>query len=828
MVIDTGNEIGFESSCWRREVNLQRKIKTMIVKIAVGVPLIESYDYLVPEVFQNRITTGIRVLVPLGNRDVIGVVVGHSRIAVVDNLREILDIVDYRPVFSQRMLGFTHWISRYYFCGWAEVLESAIPRGLKPRLKRVIVTAANSDQLQLPDQEEKALLSSLEGKPHTFLGSKSCKISAEKVSKWRKNGLFGFKTVLERKTLPEAFEEWLTLNTDHETSPKLRKGSKADLIITALNKRSKIRLKEIKKDFSNITPVIKKLIRQNLVSISQEPVQITTPAPNIRADSFKKLYPEQLSAFQQIQQTIQTGIFQTHFLFGVTGSGKTEVYLHAVKETLQQGKSALILIPEISLTPQAVERFQERFGGRIAVLHSGLSDRERAIEWWKIDTGQCDIVIGARSAIFAPLENIGLIVVDEEHDSSYKQQETPFYNARDAAVKLGSDMKATVILGSATPSIESFFNTKNGKYKLLELTRRANLKPLPTTRIISLKDEKRQKGVFYLSKVLVESLKNTLLAGKQTLVFLNRRGFASYLSCKSCELPYLCHNCSIAMTWHKTKKLLICHHCGSSQSYPRNCDSCGHPSFRMEGIGTQRVEQDLARLFPEGRFLRMDRDSIQKKGALEKNIELINNHAVDFVVGTQLISKGHDFKHIGLVCIVLADMSLNIPDFRSSERSFQLISQVSGRAGRDEQGEGVTLIQTYNPGHFAVRTAVENDYQAFFNEEIVLREALNNPPYTRLILLKISSSRPEQARKTAADLAGMINKNESDADFQLMGPIEAPIFKVNNRYYWQLLIKTAKPAVVKSMLKGIVTDRQRFKPVGATRLSVDVDPYMLL
>jgi primosomal protein N' (replication factor Y) (superfamily II helicase) len=800
----------------------------MIVQVAVDIPLSDSYDYRVPAHLMKGLVPGVRVLVPLGSRETIGVVVGVSQKAAIDQLKEVMEVVDDKPVFSSRMLEFTKWISRYYVCGWAEVLESAIPRGIKPRIKKSIIVTVDQNLLVDLTEEDRSRLSLLDGKPDHFLKSKACNLSKKDITRWRKSGLFRYRVILENKNPPGISEEWLELLKGGGELPRFRKGCKAEQIVQRLKESSQIRISEIKGSIPNVSTVINKLIREGVTAVKLLPLAGQAKFTDIYDQLFKVLNAEQQFAFEKIQKIIRRKDFQTFYLFGVTGSGKTEVYLHAVKETLLQGRSAIILIPEISLTPQAVSRFKERFGQRVAVLHSGMSDKERSTEWWSIKTGQCDIVIGARSAIFAPLENIGLIVVDEEHDSSYKQQETPFYNARDAAVKLCSDLDAVVILGSATPAVESYHNTEVSKYTLLELTQRANLRPLPQASIINLKEEKRQKGVFYLSSVLVEHLKETYQSGKQSLIFLNRRGFASYLSCKACDLPFLCQNCSIAMTWHKSKRRLVCHHCGNSRSYPDSCDSCGGSSFRMEGIGTQRIEQDLKRLFPEARFLRMDRDSIQKKGSLEKNIELINNQKVDFIVGTQLISKGHDFKHIGMVCVVLADMSLNFPDFRSSERSFQIISQVSGRAGRDEEGEGNTLIQTYNPGHFAIKTAVENSYRAFFEEEIQARRILLNPPFFRLILLKISNTNPDQAALTAARLSDVLKEEEARLGFQLLGPIEAPIQKVNSRYYWQILLKSEKPSGLKRLLLRVLTERRQWKPVGATRVSIDVDPYMLL
>lgn len=800
----------------------------MIVQVAVNIPYSDPYDYLVPDFLHSSVKTGTRVLVPLGFRAVIGIVVGLSQETNVTRLKPIIDLVDREALFDSRMLEFTRWMSSYYLCSWAETLDAALPGGLKPRVKQKIRVEFGHKQFKDLSLEEQAILQELDQKPAAILKSAAYSKQNKTLKDWRSNRLFEVISYIEGNHHGLETEVELRLVPQPVGNYKPRKGSKAESLLDKFKDFDVITLSHLKKSIPNVGPVVKKLLDQGMISKRSVPVTLQVSSSGIAHERFLELNQEQQNARENISKAIAASIYQTFLLSGVTGSGKTEVYLHAVRQTLLENKSALILIPEISLTPQAVSRFEERFGERVAVLHSGMSDKERAAEWWKIKKERCDIVIGARSAIFAPLKNIGLIVVDEEHDSSYKQQESPFYNARDAAVKLASDLKAVVILGSATPSIESFYNSQSGKYSLLELTQRANLKPLPQTHIISLKEEKRQPGIFYLSVALVDKMKEMISANKQILVFLNRRGFAAFMSCKECDLPVLCGNCSIAMTWHKTRKSLICHHCGETRGYPSSCGACHGSSFRMEGFGTQRIEQDLGRFFPDARFLRMDRDTIQRKGALEKSIEMINRQEVDFIIGTQLISKGHDFKHIGMVCIVLADMSLNFPDFRSSERSFQLISQVSGRAGRDEQGEGSTLIQTYNPEHFAVTSAVKNDYAGFYQQELEARMMLVNPPATRLILLKISSIVEAQARSTALGLGTVLREKEHEHLFQVLGPIEAPIQKINKRYYWQVLLKSENPVESKKYLRRLIWDKKSRLIPGTTRVSIDVDPYQML
>ncbi len=813
----------------KQEIRLPRfQHYQMIIQVAVNIPYSDLYDYLVPEKLQSSVKSGSRVLVPLGSRAVIGIVAGFSEKTTVTRLKSIIDLVDREALFDSRMLEFTRWMSSYYLCSWAETLDAALPGGLKPKVKQKIKVEFNHGQFNKLSPEDQTFLKKLDQKPAAVLKSPVYRKQNRRIKEWKSNKLFAIDSFIEGNYHGLETEVEVKLVCQPPGNYQPRKGSKAESLLDNFKDSEVITLNHLKRTIPNVGPVVKKLLDQGIISKQSVPVTFRESSSDIAYHRFLELNQEQQMAMEDISKPIRALTYQAFLLSGVTGSGKTEVYLHAVRQTLLQNRSALILIPEISLTPQAVSRFEERFGERVAVLHSGMSDKERATEWWKIKKGQCDIVIGARSAIFAPLKNIGLIVVDEEHDSSYKQQESPFYNARDAAVKLASDLQAVVILGSATPSIESFYNSQTGKYSLLELTQRANLKPLPRTHIINLKEEKRQPGIFYLSLALVDKMKEMIVANKQILVFLNRRGFAAFMSCKECDLPVLCDNCSIAMTWHKTRKRLICHHCGETRGYPSSCGACHGSSFRMEGFGTQRIEQDLGRFFPDARFLRMDRDTIQRKGALEKSIEMINRREVDFIIGTQLISKGHDFKHIGMVCIVLADMSLNFPDFRSSERSFQLISQVSGRAGRDAQGEGSTLIQTYNPEHFAITSAVKNDYKGFYQQELEARMMLVNPPAIRLILLKISSVVEAQARSAALKLGTVLREKEPEYAFQVLGPIEAPIQKINKRYYWQVLLKSENPSGLKKYLRSVIWDKKSGLIPGKTRVSIDVDPYQML
>lgn len=801
----------------------------MIVKVALSIPFTTPYDYQIPDDFIPLLKVGIRVLVSVGSRRMIGVVVEILHTSTYEQLKPVLSLNEKEPVFSARMLKFTKWVSNYYLCSWGEVLEAALPTGLKPKvIKKIQIGPADISNLSLDHQEEQ-WLRSLDGKKESdILKNREGKAFSRLYSKLKKKKIIRAVYTHTHGDSGLFYTDWLSYQAELGDLVSVRKGSLTSQILDWFRSENELKLQTVLDRFPNAKSQINSLVKKGALLKKRKQIPVGSCPSTINTHLFIQPNSEQSVAIDTLLAAIKLKTYRTFLLHGVTGSGKTEVYLYAVKETIQQGQTVLILIPEISLTPQAVSRFRERFGDRVAVLHSGMVEKERAHEWWKIKRKLCDIVIGARSAIFAPLEDIGLIVVDEEHDTSYKQQESPFYNARDAAVKIASEQGCVALLGSATPSIESYSNLSSRKYTLLRLNNRVKQQLLPISELIDLKVEQRQKGAFYLSQPLVHRLKEVLQRRKQALVFLNRRGYAAFLSCTSCELPVLCRNCSIALTWHRTRQRLICHHCGFNRSYPQSCPDCSGKSFNLEGIGTQRVERDLKLLFPEARFLRMDRDTVRKRGALERHIDKINDRQVDFIIGTQLISKGHDFKHIGIVCIIFADMSLNIPDFRSSERSFQLISQVSGRAGRDEKSRGLALVQSYNPGHFAFQTAIHHDFAAFFSQEMQLRKDLDNPPYTRQILIKLSDKNPANVEISAVKLGGILKEYATASDFQVLGPVESPLQKISNRYYWQILIKSEEIVRAKYVINNLFFSRKGWRAKTGTRISIDVDPMTML
>lgn len=553
--------------------------------------------------------------------------------------------------------------------------------------------------------------------------------------------------------------------------------------------------------------------------------------------SFVDHAPHTLTEEQQkvVADILAKPAFQPHLLFGVTGSGKTEVYLQLFEKVLAAGKTGLFLVPEISLTPQMVHRFSARFPDQVAVLHSGLTDRERTNQWWDIVEGRKKILLGARSALFCPIENLGMIVVDEEHEPSFKQDEKLKYHGRDSAVMLAKISNCPVILGSATPSLETWAHARSGRYILHRLTKRVQNRSLPEIQVVDLREdeEKREEKLpSWLSQALYEKLVSTYESGKQSALFLNRRGLAPIVLCESCGFVHECPNCDISLTLHHHSHL-ICHYCDYHENYKESCPSCKEGEMKPVGLGTEQVETDIARLFPEARVARADRDEIQSRTDLEDLITQMESGEIDFLVGTQMIAKGLDFPKLQTVGLVLADIGFNIPDFRSPERSFQLMTQVSGRAGRHvKPGEspGQVVIQTYNPDHPSLVAACKHDYENFAAQELAIREELLYPPYGRLAGLRIQGPQLDRLNEACSLVAGraasLVSLHENYGAIEVLGPSEAPLARLRNQYRFQMLLKAKDPRWLNKFCYQLLSD-ESWIPAGV-KISIDVDPLHLL
>lgn len=578
-------------------------------------------------------------------------------------------------------------------------------------------------------------------------------------------------------------------------------------IINKFSEKDLIKREELLK----ISPSSLKTLLKNHV-LKEEKLEHYRLEYNNKSDNIKKLSDDQ----EQVVSKVNINEYDTYLIHGVTGSGKTEVYIKLISKVIENNKTAIVLVPEISLTPQMVNRFSEVFGNKIAALHSALSEGEKYDEWRRINKGEVSIVIGARSAIFAPLNNLGIIIIDEEHSDSYKQDSNPRYNAKDIAIIRGKTNNCPVVMGSATPSLESYARAKKGVYKLLELPNRINGKELPKVNIIDMNNEIK-KGNYHFSDLLLNSIKETLERHEQIILLLNRRGYSSFITCKNCGYTSKCPNCDITLTYHKTSNTLRCHYCGYGTKLPNVCPECREESIKNLGVGTEKIEEELHKLI-DAKILRMDFDTTSKKGMHSKMIEKFKNHEYDILLGTQIVAKGLDFSNVTLVGVINADTSLNIPDFRSSENTFSLLSQVAGRSGRSKK-KGSVIIQTFNPNHYAIEYTKNHDYLGFYNKEMFIRHELKYPPYFYVCYLRISSKDYTIAGVEANKIKNNLERNLKSTI--ILGPSPASIFKVSNVYRYGIILKYKKEESLYKELNKLI---DHYKSNNKITLDIDFNP----
>jgi primosomal protein N' (replication factor Y) len=713
--------------------------------------------------------------VPLGRRTVTGYILGITDRSDYP-LKEALDILDREPLLTAPELEFLRWTADYYLFPFGEVLKAALPRGIN-----------------------------IVGKTRIVLDEQGVPVEREVLT--------GGRSVHS--------ENFCIAQPDAEEPARL--SDKMRQLLTAIRAAGEISAGALRRTFGPCSTQIKRLEELGQISIQQREVYRDPFHQEVlQHDSPLTLNPDQAAAVHRLGEALAAGIFSPFLLHGVTGSGKTEVYLQAIARVLAAEKTALVLVPEIALTPQLVTRFRRRFSCGIAVLHSGLSDGERYDEWRRIRRGEVSIVIGARSAIFAPLQRIGIVVVDEEHDGSYKQGEGLRYNARDLALVRGKQEEAIVLLGSATPLVTSWHAAHEGKLGYLRIPGRVRNLPMPA---IELLDAQGHKGETFLPP-LKAALAETLAQGGQSLLFLNRRGFATWLVCDACGHVLRCPNCAVTLTFHRSRRRHGCHYCGYSIPAPSVCPDCGGLDIGLLGRGTERVEDEVKELLPEARVARMDRDTTAGRGGHARILRGIENGTIDILVGTQMIAKGHDFPGVTLVGVISADATLNLPDFRSAERTFQLLSQVSGRAGRGDQ-PGRVLIQTFDPGHYAVACAAEHDYERFCTEELEFRRELGYPPFAHLALIVVSGTAARTVETAAAEAAQLLReiRQNTGRRVEVLGPAVAPLSMVRGRHRWQILLK----ATVRNDLRATLhAFRHRSRPPAQARIIIDIDPVDML
>ncbi|MCD6271911.1 MAG: primosomal protein N' [Deltaproteobacteria bacterium] len=813
------------------------------IEVAIALPVFNTYTYGVPEHFYHQVSPGKRVLVPFGRRKVTGYILGRPKDTYHDSIKFIIDILDESPIFPSSMIPFFKWTADYYMHPLGEVIKSALPKGLN-----IYDTVC----LAITEKGEKAIIeksvTSVETTVLHFLRHGSCSqkkiiskltitVTDSLINRMARQGLLtkqrAFNSGGRTKPKLERYVSFIDSGTgrhNNDYSGKKLSGPRKK-IINLLKSKGDLSVKELKKIIPPSINLVRSMQKAGQVTIYKKKIYRNPFGESIIPDIPPQLTKEQRDVVAFIQNLFGKG-YSTCLLKGVTGSGKTEVYLHLTEIVIKKGRSVVILVPEIALITQIEQRFRSRFGDTVALLHSGLSAGELYDQWTRILAGEAAIAIGARSAIFAPFKDIGLIVVDEEHDASYKQDGTFCYNARDLAVVRAKHSNGIALLGSATPSVNSYHNTFTGKYLKASLTRRVGKSSLPDITIVDLRKNRDVKGTKrFLSPELRFAMKETLERGEQILLFLNQRGFATHPVCAACGESLKCKNCSITLTLHKKTNAYRCHYCGYSRPSVSHCDICGSHDIKLLGFGTEKVEEGVKTFFPDARVSRMDRDTTLRKGSLLRILQGLKKQGIDILIGTQMIAKGHDFPKITLVGIICADLSLNFPDFRACENTYQLISQVSGRAGRGD-APGKVILQTYNPNHFSIVAAQNHDFNSFYDQEIQFRSKLDYPPFTRMIRLQIFGRGKEKTGEHAFKVTNICKKLKTGSPFfkqvQVLGPIEAPVPKIANKYRWHLLLKSPQIKPLHRMVQRLFFDNKSDVRGGDVKVISDIDPFFMM
>ena len=797
------------------------------VRVGVGEPL-GPLDYSVPDSSHTPLRPGSLVRVPLGQRRVVGVVMECLNEPAQDldaaQIKDIIEPLVEHPPIPEAILKVIKFGTDYYGVPLGDFVKLILPAIVKEGSRRYGVNeSATTNPVNL-NAEQSKLVAALRDSPRPLtaktLGARcqlstssararlerlvkqgvlvhhtATKTSARMVATWQRQGHFDApaKGQLKEERL---YNLWLSLPPDAWLTTKA---------VESLEFGNRSRLKTLES--------------RSLVATRQE-AQTKSVDFAIETD-IPTLTPHQDAAFATLSKALGSQTFKPYLLHGVTGSGKTEIYLRLIDRCLKVGKSALVLVPEIALTPQLSGQFRGRFGDQVATFHSGLSPAERRDEWERVSNGGARIGVGARSALWLPMHEVGVIIIDEEHESSFKQDEQPRYHARDLAILRAREEGALVVLGSATPSFESFQNAKSGRYELLTLPERIGNRPMPEATVIDMVSaDKVGSGV--LSQAMVDGLTETLHQKRQSILFLNRRGFSPFVACRDCGHSFRCDDCDVSLTFYQRRHALNCHYCGIHVPMPETCPNCEGHNLEPFGVGTERLEDELRGLLPDARIARLDRDIVRSRKQLEDLLERVRHHEIDILIGTQMVAKGHDFPNVTFVGIISADSSLNFPDFRAAERTFQLISQVAGRAGRREE-PGRVLIQALEPNHSAIQAALTYDFDSFFDEELPNREDLHYPPFGFLALIRIESESESNALRASAAMAKALKATEPTYPSLVLGPAPAPITRLKSIFRMQILVKSPTRKDLRQILGGMKTFGY-----GGVKVVVDIDPMNML
>ncbi|WP_408010935.1 primosomal protein N' [Pseudalkalibacillus sp. A8] len=806
----------------------------MIAGVIVDVPAMgtdRTFDYRIPEHLEGAVRIGMRVIVPFGPRKLTGFVISLKESSEHKRLKKIEDVVDPSPVINEELIDLGKWIADNTLCFLHSAYQSMLPAAMKMNYTKRIHMTEGTELERFPEDIQEALQSEKGLRWDEVL--KKGKECVRLIQKGLNEGELDVKYEIRSKGKKKK-QKVITIN---KTTGELLEArdditKRAPKQAAVLNYILESELQEMptqtlieKTDSTRAT--VKGLIDKNLLVESDKELY-RDPYQN---RAFEKTMPltltnEQKRTIEPILEDINTEAHKTFLIHGVTGSGKTEIYLQAIEQVLNLGKEAIMLVPEISLTPQMVQRFKGRFGSEVAVLHSGLSVGEKYDEWRKIHRNEAKVVVGARSAIFAPFKKLGIIIIDEEHESSYKQEENPRYHAREIAIQRGKFHQCPVVLGSATPTLESYARAQKGVYTIGTLNERVNNKDLPKAEIVDMREELRSGNRSLFSEALFERLKDRKEKGEQSVLLLNRRGYSTFINCRDCGYVAQCPHCDISLTFHKRYSSLKCHYCGYETQQPSQCPECNSEHIRFFGTGTQKVEEELNRLMPEARVIRMDVDTTSRKGMHEKLLNTFAEKKADILLGTQMIAKGLDFPNVTLVGVLAADSMLHLPDFRSSERTFQLLTQVGGRAGRHELS-GEVVIQSYTPEHYSIQLAQHHDFLTFYNKEMQIRKLHQYPPFYFLALVTISHEELMYVVDICEKIAARLKESLS-SHAVVLGPVASPIPRMKDRYRYQCVIKYKNEPSLKETLNEILVHYQKRMQQDGLLISIDMHPQTIM
>lgn len=794
-----------------------------IAKVIVDVPAMQvdrPFDYFIPEDLEELIRPGMRVSVPFGNRKIQGFVTELGETEENPKLKGIDGVMDLAPVLNEELMELGDWLAEDTLSFRVSAYQAMLPAALRAKYEKYFLRL---------DEENTELEQLFEGYETLDWKVAEARNLLKSLGKWVREGSVEVVYQVKNKTTNKKIRMINCLKSPHElmelieNMPKNAKAQTRVLAFFQVFEGTEISVAELKKQAETSEATIKKLAEQGIISI-QEKIVSRDPYKHHHFEKSEALtlLPDQQTACEKI---IEAKKQETFLIHGVTGSGKTEIYLQTIEAKLKEGKEAIVLVPEISLTPQMVERFKSRFGSEVAVLHSALSSGEKYDEWRKIERKEARVVVGARSAVFAPFENLGIIIIDEEHEASYKQEDNPRYHARDVAIWRAMKYQCPVVLGSATPSLESFARAKKGVYTLIELPSRVNDRAMPEVNVVDMREELRKENRTEFSTELLEKIKDRIAKKEQTVLMLNRRGYSSFVMCRDCGYVVECPNCDISQTYHQASNKMKCHYCGHEEAVPKKCPSCEGEHIRYFGTGTQKVEESLTKLIPEARVIRMDVDTTRTKGAHEKLLRSFRNHEADILLGTQMIAKGLDFPDITLVGVLNADTMLHLPDFRASERTFQLLTQVSGRAGRHER-TGEVVVQSYNPEHYSIEFAKKHDFIGFYHHEMQLRKMGAYPPFYYLTMINVSDENEMKAIRSIQEMVNFL-RGKLGPEAVILGPVPSTIARIKNKYRYQCIIKYKIEPNLKQELKTLITHYQKDQQKGLT-INIDVQPYVLM